>query len=152
MGCRAYAHWLQWHAHFDRTAVRRIGTEDQAQQFSTPRPDQAADAEYLALAHLEGHIKHLVRPTKALDCKQRLAELAHAKIKPLIQSPPDHEVDQAPTIETGHGLDTHQPAVAQHRDTLGDTRQLFQAMGYIDDGHATAAQAFDLGEQQLDLT
>ncbi|MNZ80682.1 hypothetical protein D3C78_993250 [compost metagenome] len=63
----------------------------------------------------------------------------------------DHQVDQLCAAVARHGLDAHQLAIAQHGDALGDALELFQAVRDVDDGHPTLLQAFDLGEQQLDL-
>ncbi|MNN63380.1 hypothetical protein D3C81_1787540 [compost metagenome] len=63
----------------------------------------------------------------------------------------DHQVDQLRAAVARHRLDTHQLAVAQDGDALGDTLEFFQAVRDVHDGHPTLLQTFDLRKQQLDL-
>ncbi|MNV11795.1 hypothetical protein D3C71_1023740 [compost metagenome] len=64
----------------------------------------------------------------------------------------DHQRDQLLAVVIGHRLDAHQIAVAQYRNALGNPRQLFEAMGNVDDRHAASLQASDLFKQHLDFT
>ncbi|MCY1175005.1 hypothetical protein D9M73_152250 [compost metagenome] len=63
----------------------------------------------------------------------------------------DHQGDQLLAVVVGHRRDTDQIAVAQHGNALRDPRQLFEAMGDVDDRYAASLQAGDLLEQHFDL-
>ena len=64
----------------------------------------------------------------------------------------DHQGHQLLTVVIGHRLDADQLAVAQYRNALGDTGQLFEPVRNINDRHASSLQARDLFKQHLDFT
>src|SRR5262249_6118103 len=49
--------------------------------------------------------------------------------------------------EVGHGPPADAPAVAQHREGVGDLAHLLEEVGDVDDGYSPVAQPADEGEQ-----
>ncbi len=113
------------------------------------RPEMPID---LAGTHLKGHVADFARAAQALHRQGRTTDRARAHVDVLAQLATDHQGDQLLTVVIGHRLDAHQLAVAQYRNALGNTGQLFEAMRNIDDRHAPGLQAGDLLEQHLDFT
>ncbi|MCY1404105.1 hypothetical protein D9M71_193050 [compost metagenome] len=151
---------IHWRTHIDdprrrpqgnRAAVGDIRTEDQTQQFSAPRADQTGNPENLSGTDFERHVANLVGPAQALDRQHRSADLARPHIDMFAELAADHQRDQLLAVVVGHRLDTDQVAVAQHGNALRDSRQLFEAMGDVDDRYAASLQAGDLLEQHFDF-
>ena len=149
---RANAHHLGRRTQGHGAAVGRVGAEDQAQQFGAAGANQAGNAIDLTGAHFKGHIANLVRTGQARHRQGRATDGARAQVNVFAQFATDHQGHQLLTVVIGHRLDADQLAVAQYRNALGDTGQLFEPVRNINDRHASGLQAGDLFEQHLDFT
>ena len=113
--------------------------------------DQAGEAEHLAAADVEADI---LEDALAAEVAHRQEQLALRRRRPLGEQPhlaPDHVGDRALRRRLGarHGRD--QPAVAEHRDLVGDLEDLLQPVADEEDGDALVAEVADELEELGDL-
>ena len=135
----------------DLALVGDLGAVDQAEQLAAPRPDQAAEADDLAGANLQGRVADRGQLPHAPHVEQHLAAPGRALGVELLDAAADHQRDELVGRRRGRDAGRRRAAVGQHGDAVADPADLLEAVGDVDDADALGGEAADDAEERLDL-
>ena len=101
-----------------------LQAEKRARKLGLAGAHQPEDAENLAFAEREGDAAQRAARRQILDLQHRLADVDRRLRELLRQTPPDHHADQRRLVGLARRQRADDPAVAEHRDAVGDERHL----------------------------
>jgi hypothetical protein len=138
----------------------RVGPEYRPGHLRPARPDQAGNAEDLAVPHVQRHpVEHhrmrvlrVSAARQALDRQRdrpRLRRLAMGEERAHLAS--DHHADDIVDIGLGHAAAADIVAVAEHGVAIADLEDLLQPMGHEDDAEALVAEVARDAVELVDL-
>ena len=117
-----------------------------------PAPTSPASPRISPARTLKRDVAHARRPAPQIPyLEDHLARLDECLGKDRRQLAADHHADQVAARHLVHAPGPDQHAVAQGRHAIGDLRQLFEAVGNVDDADAVRLQVADDPEEPVDL-
>ena len=155
IACRGDRIFYSFAAHLHLSAVGMHRAEQQFCGFGPPRAEQAGKPDHLAVAHGKVERRHEVPPSQALGGDERRARrrrgFRRALVHGMAKFAAQHQRDQRQSgkLRRRRGAD-HAP-VAQHRDAVGDRKNLVDEVGDEHDRDAAPLQLAQDAEQQLDF-
>ena len=121
--------------------IRRGQSKNNVRQFSTSCPHQPRQADYLARAYGEAHVGYAGWTVPAAtEFQHHLTQLNFTFGKHRRQLAPNHRLNQVRATRLRHQSGFDRATVSQHRYSIRDQRQLFQAMRNVDNPDAVFAQ------------
>ncbi len=136
----------------DAAADLRIGAEDQPRHLGAARADEARDPEDLAAAQTKRAAVDAPAIADVVDGEEGIAVKRLAARFFLVEAgevAPDHHPDDPFRRQLVARDRADDDAIAEHRDAVGEARDLRQAVADIDDGKSAFAQLDDEIEQPL---
>ncbi len=142
---------IGWPADLDGAAVDRDRCRRCGRKLAAAGAARARHADDLAGAHLEGDIVQDAR--RGEGCCTRHHDVADRTrcVLGLAHLAADHHADDLVVVELGDRLRADQPAVAQHRDAVGDAKTSSSQCETKTMPSPLLFRSFDHGEQAVDL-
>ena len=121
----------------DRAALVGRGAEERLAQLGAAGADQPGETEDLAGVDREAHVLEDRQTGQALDPEHLVAGAADPLRKLVAPGTSDHLADDEVPVDPAIDLvGADDLAVLQDRDPVGDRKDLAQAVGDVEDGHA----------------
>lgn len=135
----------------DLARLGGVGSVDGPEQFGATRPDEAGEADDLALVQVEGDVADPRLPGEVADGEHNpVAGGGRAALRSG-DGPADHEANELLRPRGGRDPAGHGPAVLQDRDAVADPSDLVEAVGDVDHADALVREAAHHIEEHLDL-
>ena len=131
--------------------ARGIGADDGAEQLRPPRSGEAADAQNLALAHVEIDAVEHAGAGEAADGEDGFSETSQPGRKSVGDAPADHHADQAVMVDLIDRPRSDHRAVAQYGHAMADGEDFLQPVGDVDEGDALGREPPDHLEEFFEL-
>src|SRR5438045_9125342 len=125
--------------------ISRCPTEDGHEQLAAAGTEESRDAEHFAAAYSEADVADM-------RLEDDLSGRAVRDRKDVGHFSPDHPRDQQPRVECGRGVRAGAPAIAQHRDPIGDPEDLSEFVRDVDDPYAGCAEPIEDAEENRGLS
>jgi hypothetical protein len=132
-------------------AVFRVRAKDGAQRFRAPRADETGDAENFTASHLEADRAHTFARAQVAHPQGHFAHETFARALPLGKIVADHFADQLGGRHVAGVVGRDGPAIAHHRDAIGDAADFIHPVADVNNPHTLALQPADVVKQLLDL-
>ena len=116
-----------------------------------PEPDEAGEAENLALAQIEGDVAEPPFEREVANRERDVADRHGLLREHLGDLAPDHQPDDVVARDVGGRMLADEAAVAEHRHFVGDLEQFVHLVGDVDDALALGLERADDLEEVLDL-
>jgi hypothetical protein len=129
----------------DPAPADRVGAEDGAGELGPAGADEAGEPDDLALGDGERYVEKprrrgVARVALGGEAFHPKRRLARAMRTPALEQPidlaPDHHADDVVDLDLGDRRRAHEPAVAKHRDAVGERLHLVQPVADEDDADA----------------
>ncbi len=139
--------------------LRHLGAEEEAGGLGAAGPEEAREAHHLAAPERQVEGRDVSGFPESFEVRD-LAPLGGGGSVPvrrarlfggLAELAPEHRLDQRHPREVRGRPGADEPAVAQHRDPVGDGIDLIEEVGDEDDAQPLCGQAAHDAEQDLDL-